>query len=277
MPAAEGEGAVAGLPALRCPVALEGRRRNVRCVAEFEDRDGDDVCRGESDDGILDGAVSSMTAAASASCGWTCFTNGMRTCWLGAAGFLNIGLGRGRDGDGVHDVDVDALGLGLGLGLLLAIRAAVGLGDDGDGGGCGCGWVEIEGAAGGWRLRNLIRNFKDSVVSWRTGTGAVVGSALTNPRGFSSPSLSSSITSVGGSDVGRLRCGRGMVGLVVRAGPGVGPRERRAVVLRIWLVVWPGEVGIGDAGADVGGAGAGGGVGAGKSGAREGVVSSKVR
>lgn len=125
-----------------------------------------------------------------------------------------------------------------------------------------------------------MRNFRDSVVSRRTGTGAVVGSAFTNPGVFSSPSLSSSIISVGGSDVGRSRCGRGAVGVVVRAGPGVGPRERRAVVLRIWLGVWPSaEARIGDAGVGVGvgGAGAGGGVGAGKSGAREGVVSSKVR
>jgi hypothetical protein len=120
-----------------------------------------------------------------------------------------------------------------------------------------------------------MRSFRDSVVSWRTGTGCeVIGSALTNSGVASSPSLSSSITSVGGSDVGR-----GTVGLVVRAGPGVGPRERRTVVLGIWLGVWPsGEAGIGDAGAGAGGAEAGGGgVGAGKSGAREGAVSSKVR
>jgi hypothetical protein len=124
---------VAGLPALGCPVALAGRRRNVRCVAEFEDRTGDAVCRGESDDGTLGGVVSSTAVAPTTSCGWTCFANGMRTYWLGAAGFLNIGLGRGRDGDGDPDADADALGLGL----LLAIRAAVSLGDDGDGGGGG--------------------------------------------------------------------------------------------------------------------------------------------
>ena len=118
---------MAGLPA-RCPVALAGRRRNVRRVAEFEDRSGDAVCRGESDDGILGGVLSSTAVAASTSCGWTCFANGRRTYWLGAAGFLNIGLGRGRDGDGDPDADVDALGLGL----LLATRAAVSLGDDGD-------------------------------------------------------------------------------------------------------------------------------------------------
>ena len=52
----------------------------------------------------------------------------MCTCWLGADGFLNMGLGRGRDGDGDPDADADALGSGL----LLAIRAAVSLGDDGD-------------------------------------------------------------------------------------------------------------------------------------------------
>jgi hypothetical protein len=125
-----------------------------------------------------------------------------------------------------------------------------------------------------------MRSFRDSVVSCRTGTGcAVIGSALTNSVVASSPSLSSSITSVGGSDVGEMRCGRGTVGLVVRAGPGVGPGERRTVVLMIWLGVWPsGEAGIGDAGAGAGGAEAGGGgVGVGKSGAREGAVSSKVR
>ena len=55
--------------------------------------------------------------------------NGMRTYWLGAAGFLNIGLGRGRDGDEDPDADPDALGLGL----LLAIRAADSLGDEGGG------------------------------------------------------------------------------------------------------------------------------------------------
>jgi hypothetical protein len=121
---------VAGLPALGCPVALAGRRRNVRCVAEFEDKAGDAVCRGESDDGIL-GVVSSTAVAATPSCGWTGFMNGMRTYWLGAAGFLNIGLGRGRDGDEDPDADPDALGLGL----LLAIRAADSLGDDGDEGG----------------------------------------------------------------------------------------------------------------------------------------------
>ena len=88
----------------------------------------DAVCRGESDDGKLGGVVSSTAVAATTSCGWTCFTNGMCTYWLGADGFLNMGLGRGRDGDGDPDADTDALGLGL----LLAIRAAASLGDDGD-------------------------------------------------------------------------------------------------------------------------------------------------
>lgn len=120
---------MAGLPAFRCPVALLGRRRNVIRVAEFDDRAGDAVCRGESDDGILDGVVPSIAVAATPSCGWRGFANGMRTYWLGAAGFLNIGLGRGRDGDGEPDADADALWLGL----LLAIRAAVSLGDDGGG------------------------------------------------------------------------------------------------------------------------------------------------
>lgn len=50
--------------------------------------------------------------------------NGTRTYWLGADGFLNIGLGRGREGD--DEVDVDPLGFGLPL----TMRA---LGDDGDG------------------------------------------------------------------------------------------------------------------------------------------------
>lgn len=124
-----------------------------------------------------------------------------------------------------------------------------------------------------------MRSFRDSVVAWRTGTGCVViGSALTKSEVASSPSLSSSITSVGGSDVGGTRCGRGPVGLVVRAGPGVGPGERRVIVLGMWLGVWPsGEAGIGD-GAGASGAGVGGGgVGVGKSGAREGAVSSNVR
>ena len=121
---------MAVLPALGRPVALAVRRRNVRCVAEFEDKAGDAVCRGESDDGIL-GVVSSTAAAATPSCDWTGFINGMRTYWLGAAGFLNIGLGRGRDGDEDPDANPDALALGL----LLAIRAADSLGDDGDEGG----------------------------------------------------------------------------------------------------------------------------------------------
>jgi hypothetical protein len=127
---------------------------------------------------------------------------------------------------------------------------------------------------GGWRLGNLMRSFRDSVVLWRTRTGCpVIGSALTNSGVFSSPSLSSSIISAGGSDAGWER---ETVGLAVRAGPGVGPGVRRTTVLGIWLGVWLSEMGIGDAG--VGGAGVGGGgVGAGKSGAREGVVSSKVR
>ena len=126
-----------------------------------------------------------------------------------------------------------------------------------------------------------MRSFRDSVVSWRTGIDCeFIDSALTNSVA-SSPSLSSSITSVGGSDVGGTRCGRGPVGLVVRTGPGVGPGERRTVVLWIWLGVWMrGEAGIDDAGTGAGAGGAGvggGGVGACKSGAREGAVSSKVR
>jgi len=100
-------------------------------VAEFEDRVGDADCCGESVDGILGSVVSSTAVAEMTSSGWTRFTNGMRTYWLGAAGFLNIGLGRGRDGDGDPDANVDPDALGLGL--LLAIRAAVSRGEDGDG------------------------------------------------------------------------------------------------------------------------------------------------
>ena len=76
-----------------------------------------------------------------------------------------------------------------------------------------------------------------------------------------------------------MLCERGAVALVARAGPGVGPGERRTVVLGVWP---SGEAGIGVAGAGAGagadGAGVGGGgVGVGKSGARKGAVSSKVR
>jgi hypothetical protein len=79
------------------------------------------------------GSVVSSAAAAAAmeSCDSTRFMNGTRTYWLGAAGFLNIGLGRGRVGDEEADVDP------LGFGLPLAIRAAVSLGDVGDGVGGG--------------------------------------------------------------------------------------------------------------------------------------------
>lgn len=127
-----------------------------------------------------------------------------------------------------------------------------------------------------------MRSFRDSVVSRRTRTDCpVIGSALTNSGVASSPSLSSSITSVGGSGVREIRCESGTLALVARAGPGVGPGERRTLVLGIWLGVWPsGEAGIGDAGAGAGADGAGvggGGVGVGKSGARKGAVSSKVR
>lgn len=182
-------------------------------------------------------------------------------------------MGRGRVGD--DDVDVDALGLGL----LLMIRAAVSLGEDGDGvEGSG---AEIEDTGGGGRPGNLMRSFRDSVVSWRASIGcAFVVSTLTNSGVFSSPSLSSSITSVSGSDNEGTRCERRTVGLVVRAGPGVGEGEgvRCTVVVGMWLGVWPGgEVGIGvvcDGGA---GAEAGGGVCVDRSGAREGAVSSKVR
>jgi hypothetical protein len=185
---------------------------------------------------------------------------------------LNIGFGRGREGD--EDADVDALGLGL----LLAIRAAVRLGDDGDGvEGSG---VEIEDTGRG-RLGNLMRSFRDSVVSLRARIGcALVVSTLTNSGVFSSPSLSSSITSVSGSDSEGTRCGRSTVGLVVRAGPGAGEGERRTVVVGIWLSVWPcGEVGIGVVCEGAAAAAGGGGVGVcvDRSGAREGAVSSKVR
>jgi hypothetical protein len=72
-------------------------------------------------------------------------------------------------------------------------------------------------------------------VSWRARACAVVVSTLTNSELFSSPSLSSSITSVSGSDVERTRCGRRTVGLAVRAGTeagaGTGAGERRAFVV----------------------------------------------
>lgn len=146
---------------------------------------------------------------------------------------MNIGLGRGRVGDEDADAGI------WGLGLLLAIRAAVNLGDNGDG--VGGGRVETEDrGGGGGRFGNLMRSFRDSVVSWRARTGgAVVDSALTNSGVFSSPSLSSSITSVSGSDAE----GRRTVGLVVRARTGAGAG---AIVMGLGLGVWlSGELGIG--------------------------------
>ena len=180
-------------------------------------------------------------------------------------------MGRGRVGD--EDADVDALGLGL----LLMIRAAVSLGDDGDGEeGSG---VEIEDTGGGGRPGNLMRSFRDSAVSLRETIGCVfVVSTLTNSGVFSSPSLSSSITSVSGKDNEGTRCGRRTVGLVVRAGPGVGEGVRRTVVMGTWLGVWPGgEVGIGVVCDGAAVAVGGGGVCVDRSGARDGAVSSKVR
>ena len=72
-------------------------------------------------------------------------------------------------------------------------------------------------------------------MSWRARACAVVVSTLTNSELFSSPSLSSSIISVSGSDVERTRCGRRMVGLAVRAGTETetGAGERRAFVVGI--------------------------------------------
>ena len=72
-------------------------------------------------------------------------------------------------------------------------------------------------------------SFRDSVVPWRARGCALADSTLTNSEDFSSPSLSSSITSVSGSDVERSRCGRRTVGLTVRAGTGTG--ERRVFVV----------------------------------------------
>lgn len=77
-----------------------------------------------------------------------------------------------------------------------------------------------------------MRSFRDFFVSWCTGTAcAVMDSALTNSGVASSPSLSSSITSVGGSGVEGMRWEREPVVLVVRVGPGVGPGEQRVLVL----------------------------------------------
>lgn len=92
--------------------------------------------------------------------------------------------------------------------------------------------MEIEDTGGGGRPGNLMRSFRDSVVSWRARVCcAVADSTLTSSGVFSSPSLSSSITSAGGSDVGWTGCVRGAVGLVVRAGEGAGAGERRTVVM----------------------------------------------
>ena len=181
------------------------------------------------------------------------FANGTRACGLGAAGFLNIGLGRGRVGDG--DGEADALGLLLltaFAGVVAAVAAA--RGDVVD--------------RGGGRLGNLMRSFRDSVVSWRARTGCCccctgvgAGSDLTSSRIFSSPSLSSSMTSVDNDNEG-TRCARRAVGLV---GTGEGAAVASAGVWP-WLGVW-----------DTAAADTGGGVGVGRTGAREGAVSSRVR
>ena len=74
-------------------------------------------------------------------------------------------------------------------------------------------------------------------MSWRARGCALADSTLTNSEDFSSPSLSSSITSVSGSDVERSRCGLRAVGLAARAGTGTGTwtgtgtGERRAFVV----------------------------------------------
>ncbi len=67
---------------------------------------------------------------------------------------------------------------------------------------------------GGGRLGNLMRSFRDSVVSWRARMGwAEVGSTLMTSCALSSPSLSSSMMSAcGGKE--RARDGREIVGLV---------------------------------------------------------------
>ena len=171
------------------------------------------------------------------------FTNGTRAYGPGASGFLKIGLGRGRVGDG----DADPFGL---LAPSPPTTAAA-LGDDGEEGVAVSGDVD-----GGKRVGNLMRSFRDSVVLSMGEVG--VGSDLTTSGVFSSPSLSSSITSVGCGN-GEARCGRRAVGLV-----GVGDLTATAGA---WFGVWSN----GTAG------GTGGGVGGGRSGAREGAVSSRVR
>jgi hypothetical protein len=77
MPAAEV--AAAGLPDLGCTTVLPGRRRNVMCNAEFEDKAGIVDCWVERVDGV-GGVASSTTAPATrTSCESTRFMNGTRT------------------------------------------------------------------------------------------------------------------------------------------------------------------------------------------------------
>ena len=86
-------------------------------------------------------------------------------------------------------------------------------------------------------------SFRDSVVSWRARGCPLVVSTLTNSEPFSSPSLSSSIISVSGSDGESTRCGRRTVGLAVRVGAGTGAGDRRAFVVETWLGVCSGGKG----------------------------------
>ena len=185
------------------------------------------------------------------SCSDTRLANGTRAYGPGAAGFLNIGFGRGRVGDGEPDgvttdvagADVETAGRTGTGGRVVVVVVVVG---------------------------NLMRTLRDSLGS--AGRAAAVDSTLT---GCSSPSLSSSMISVG-SGRGRTR-GRGRgttTGGVVGVGVGVGTGTGA------WFGTCTGGVASfgGGAGAGVGVGGAGG-VGVDCSGARgaAGAVSSRVR
>lgn len=193
---------------------------------------------------------------AAASCGARRFANGERAYGPGGApGSLKIGFGRGRVGDGVAK----------GLGLLAAYATAAALGDGGR-------WSVLgDGDAGGRRLGNLIRSFRDSVVSLRVRTGSAcvdTGSTLTTLEIFSSPSLSSSMISVGDGNR-RTRCAW------CGTGGSEGTSERRTAAAGGWVGIW--ACCETDVCADGGAGVCGGGVGVEKSGGREGAVSSKVR
>ena len=183
------------------------------------------------------------------SCSDTRLANGTRAYGPGAAGFLNIGFGRGRVGDGEPEGVTTAGGA-----------------DAETAGRTGAGGRVVVVVVG-----NLMRTLRDSLFGSAAGRAAVVGSTLTDSGDCSSPSLSSSMISVG-SGSGRTR-GRGRgttTGMVIGVGAGTG----------VGFGTCTGGVASfgGDAGAGVGVGGAGG-VGVGCSGARgaTGAVSSRVR